>query len=56
MSRRMDITSCGHKIRVEVYILYLDVKMHIDELDDMDIATIDRIKRQAFSIGGDADI
>ena len=51
MSRRIDIISTGHKIRIGVYTLYLDVKMHIDEVQTclkdvptMDIATIERVK------------
>jgi hypothetical protein len=51
MSRRTDITSTGHKIRVGAYTLCLDVKMHIDEVQaglkpvpTVDIATIERIK------------
>jgi|GEM_PF-2022384 len=51
MSRRIDITSTGHKIRISDYTLYLDVKMHIDEVQadfnpvpTVDIATIEKIK------------
>ncbi len=44
MNRRMDITSIGHKIEVDTYTLYVDVKMHLDKSDEMDIATIDTIK------------
>ncbi len=38
------MTSMGHKIEVDTYTLYVDVKMHLDRFDEMDIATIDTIK------------
>jgi hypothetical protein len=51
MSRRIDITSTGRKIRIGDYTLYLDVKMHIDEVQadlnpvpTVGIATIEKIK------------
>ena len=44
MNQRRDVISRGHKIKVDNYTLYLDVKMHIDETGDMHIAIIDRIK------------
>lgn len=40
----MDITSRQHRIEIGKYILHVDVKMHIDSSDDMDIVSIDRIK------------
>lgn len=40
----MDITSRQHRIEIDKYILHVDVKMHIDSSDDIDIVSIDKIK------------
>jgi hypothetical protein len=44
MSRRIDIASRQHCIEIDKYILHVDLKMHVDSSDDMDIVSVDRIR------------